>query len=197
MLTLVIAGRRRSALRCLSPALALAFAAGLAVPASLLHVRALWNGAPPTVPMARISRGTLEAGRWLRDHSRPGDLVATNALCVKGANEGCDDRFFAVSAYTERRVLVENWSFTAKTHAEAAKRDIPDESVPFWDRRRLADNDVVFRHPSPEAVRRLRDAYGVRWLFVDRTQGRPAPDLGRFTRLRHTAGDCAVYQVVG
>lgn len=193
MVILVFTGRRRPALRSLSPIVALAFAGGLILPGSLLHVRQLWHGLPPRPSTALIGAGTLEAGRWLRDHSRPDDLVATNSVCVSG--NGCDDRHFAISAYTERRVLVESWSFTARNLSEAARRNIPEESVPFWDHRRLAANDAAFHHPSPETVRRLRDTYGVRWLFVDRSHDRPAPGLERFARLRYVAGDCRVYQL--
>ncbi|MFL6052241.1 MAG: hypothetical protein ACJ72W_04885 [Actinoallomurus sp.] len=203
VVVLAMLGRRRRVLRPLSPAFIVAFFTGIALPASLLHVRQMWQGAagatPPALEKTTISSGTLEAGRWLRDHSRPDDLVATNSVCTAVVGK-CDVRnFFSVSAYTERRVLVENWQFSARTHAETVKRNIPDDGegsmIPFWDRRRLADNNAAFHRPSSEAVRRLHDAYGVRWLFVDKSYNRPAPGLGRFARLRHEAGDCAVYEI--
>jgi hypothetical protein len=195
MVALAVARRRRPALRPLSPALACAFVTGLLLPASFLHVREMWRGLPQPVPTAVIAPGTLEAGRWLRDHSHPDDVVATNSVCAPPSGNGCDNRYFSVSAYTERRVLVENWRFLVRTLEEAVKRNMPDASVPFWDRRRMSDNDAVFHHPSVETVRRLRNAYGVRWLFVDRRHYPPAPDLERFVRLRFTAGDCAVYEI--
>ncbi|MCO6008543.1 hypothetical protein NE236_26575 [Actinoallomurus purpureus] len=193
MVLLVLAGRRRPSVRSLSPVVALAFVGGLILPGSLLHVRQLWHGIPRDPLAAVIGAGTLEAGRWLREHSRPDDLVATNAVCLSGM--GCDDRRFAVSAYSERRVLVESWRYTARAHMEGVRRHIADESVPFWDLRRLMDNEAVFHRPSPEAVRRLRHTYGVRWLFVDRGFDRPAPDLDRFARLRYAAGQCRVYEI--
>ncbi|MCO6008525.1 hypothetical protein NE236_26480 [Actinoallomurus purpureus] len=193
VVVLAMLGRRHRVLRPLSPAFVVAFFTGMALPASLFHVRQMWQGpASPPLPRTTISSGILEAGRWLRDHSRPDDLVATNSVCT---NECHNRNFFAVSAYTERRILVEDWGFELKTHAEAMKRNVPDETVPFWDRRRLADNDAAFHRPSSETVRRLRDAYGVRWLFVDRSYDRPAPGLGRFAWLRHEAGACAVYEI--
>ncbi|MCO5989118.1 DUF2298 domain-containing protein [Actinoallomurus spadix] len=190
---LVLAGRRRPGLRSLSPALALAFVCGLVLPATLLHARQMVRGLPLDPSTAVIGAGTLEAGRWLRDHSRPDDLVATNSLC--GSGDGCDERHFAVAAYTERRVLVESWRFTARNHSIAARRGLPDGSVPFWDRPRLAANDAAFHHPSAEALRRLHDTYGVRWLFADASRDRPAAGLERFARLRYTAGDCRVYEL--
>ncbi|GAA4639080.1 hypothetical protein GCM10023196_099320 [Actinoallomurus vinaceus] len=195
MVVLVLAGRRRPAVRSLSPVVALAFVGGLILPGSLLYVRQLWHGIPRDPVSAVIGAGTLEAGRWLRDHSRPDDVVATNAVCVSG--HGCDDRRFGVSAYTERRVLVESWRFSARAHAEGVRRHISDLSVPFWDPRRLIDNEAVFHQPSLEAVRRLRHTYGVRWLFVDRSFDRPAPALERFAHLRYAAGQCAVYEITG
>ena len=51
-----------------------------------------------------VSDGVLEAGRWLRDHSDPDDLVATNAHCQRW-NKDCTDLHFSMTAYSERRML--------------------------------------------------------------------------------------------
>ena len=56
----------------------------------------------------------------------------------------------------------------------------------------------MFHRPSLEgAIRRLRDTYGLRWLFVDRSHDRPASALERFARLRYVAGHCSVYEITG
>jgi hypothetical protein len=192
---LAVAGRRYSALRSQWQVIMLAFVTGLALPASLGNVKELWTGVPQRAHVTTITRGTLEAGRWLRDHSRPDDVIATNAVCTTLRANGCDYDHFAVSAYTERHVLLENWVFLSSTHDKAAAQKTSDSVVPFWDSRRVADNEAAFHNPSAETVGRLRDRYGVKWLFVDVTRDRPAESLGRFARWRYAAGDCAVYEI--
>ena len=46
----------------------------------------------------RCGHGTVEAGRWLRDHSNPSDLVATNVHCLSPTRDECLNAHFAVSA---------------------------------------------------------------------------------------------------
>lgn len=134
--------------------------------------------------------GLADAALWLRDASRPSDVVATNAHCY-GAPESCDARHFIVSALTERRVLVEGWAYP-----DGGDRGRPwSRTNPFWDVERYAQNEIVFTRPSQQAVELLTSEYGVRWLFVDRTVYRESPDLGQFAVLVYDSDDFAVYQV--
>ena len=155
-----------------------------------------WRGVQQYEPF--IPRGTAEAGRWLRDHSDPRDLVATNAHCLIAGDtpkDGCDNRHFAFSAYSERRFLVEGWGFTARTHEVAAAAGVNAVWAPYWNAQLLADNDAAFSAPSAQTIGKLRDQYRVRWLFVDEVRNAPAPALGDVARLRHRAGDIAVYEI--
>ncbi|WP_433435269.1 hypothetical protein [Nonomuraea sp. CA-141351] len=141
-----------------------------------------------------VPSGLLEASRWLRDHSLPDDIVATNTHCRLGYEEPCDRRAYWTAALTERRVLVEGWAYAAR-NTDGWR---PGEAVagrPFWDRERIRANDAVFERPSAQAVRRLRDRYGVRWLFVDERRSAPGSSLGSLTSLRFRSGDFGVYQV--
>jgi hypothetical protein len=148
------------------------------------------------MPHPFVTQGTMEAGRWLRDHSSPDDLVATNAHCAyMEGSETCYNLHFAIAAYAERRVLVEGWGFSATAHVQAAKLNVYVGSVPYWKPDVLADNGAVFNHPSDENVRKLRDKYGVRWLFVDETQGVPPVELTRYATLRYRAGPSVVYEI--
>jgi hypothetical protein len=149
---------------------------------------------PPTeLPVAAEG---IEAARWLRDHSDPNDLVATNLHCRPLPNRGdvCDARHFWVSGYSERRMLVEGWAYTSKAIAVGVKLGTSDRTVPFWDPALLAANDAVFAAPTEAAVAVLRDDHGVRWLFADLTTA-DAAGLARVADLRYRAGDYAVYAV--
>lgn len=142
-----------------------------------------------------ITQGAQEAGRWLRDHSNPDDIVATNAHCQAPRPAACGNQHAWVSGYTERRVLVEGWAFTNTVHAKAIEAGINDDDVPYWRPDLLADNDAAFTAPSARTVGRLRDRYRVRWMFVDERQGTPPAALQRFATLRYRAGRCAVFEI--
>jgi hypothetical protein len=141
-----------------------------------------------------VSAGTLEAGRWLRAHSPAGDLVATNAHCLvfEGA---CSNLHFSMTAYSERRMLVEGWGFTTTAHERAARSGTWVGAVPYWRPEVLAANDAVFSAPSVENVNTLRDRYRVRWLFVDETQSSVSPHLATFASFRYRSGVCVVYEL--
>ncbi|GAA2329199.1 hypothetical protein [Dactylosporangium salmoneum] len=141
-----------------------------------------------------VSEGTLEAGRWLREHSAPDDLVATNAHCLTFEGR-CSNLHFSMTAYSERRMLVEGWGFATTAHAEAQRLGTWVGAVPYWKPEVLAANDAVFAAPSVENVAALRDRYRVRWLFVDETQSTVSPELSTFARFRYRSGVCAVYEL--
>jgi hypothetical protein len=191
---------RIPALRGVSAALVVAMLLGLGVTRLVPYVRdpvryVQANGglAYTTIESARpIAPGGVRAGRWLRDHSDPDDRVATNTHCVRYIKGVCDNRHFWIAAYTERRMLVEGWGYAPTGNAST---DGPVYVVPYWRPDVLADNDRVFTAPSAAAANRLRDRYGVRWLFVDRRFDPPAPGLDKVAKLRFESGDTAVYEL--
>ncbi|MFI7450575.1 hypothetical protein ACIBQX_23980 [Nonomuraea sp. NPDC049714] len=140
----------------------------------------------PTMP-----EGGMEAARWLRDHSAPDDVVATNGHCRPLRTPYCDSRHYWVSAYSERRVLVEGWAYAESTLSRAPLTDESYLSLGFADPGRLAANDSVFLAPSATNISRLVRTYDVEWLFVEGN----APPLGQFARLRFRSGACAIYQL--
>ncbi|WP_433053291.1 hypothetical protein [Dactylosporangium sp. CS-033363] len=141
-----------------------------------------------------VSAGTLEAGRWLRDHSSADDLVATNAHCLTYQGR-CSNLHFSMTAYSERRMLVEGWGFTTTAHDRAAATGDWVGAVPYWKPEVLAANDAVFADPSAANVDILRNRYRVRWLFVDETQSSVSPRLATFAKFRFRAGVCVVYEL--
>ncbi|WP_440100215.1 hypothetical protein, partial [Streptosporangium sp. H16] len=172
-------------------------------------------GEVPPVAFASIPRGALEAGRWLRAHSDPGDLVATDVHCRWGYEDPCDSRQFWVAALSERRVLVEGWTYTSANMSHWRPGSLP-EHLPFWDGERIRSNDAAFQTPSAAAIQHLRERYGVRWLLADeRRTGRTSKigdtgntgntgntgdtgdtgDIGDFAELRFRSGDYAVYRI--
>lgn len=158
------------------------------------NVVAAGHNSNATAPPEAIPEGAFTAGRWLRAHSAVDDLIATNVHCRMGYENPCDSRAFWATALSERRALVEGWAYTV-TNMDSWRPGEVVETRPFWDRDRLQANDAVFLAPSAQAVRRLRDDYGVRWLFVDERRMSPGANLGPFADLQLRAGDYAVYRL--
>lgn len=132
------------------------------------------------------------AARFVRSHSSPGDVIATNAHCVPGTD--CDTRAFWLAGYAERRVLLEGWAYTNHANSYADQGASPIRS-PFWDPGLKAANDAVFTKPTRENLAVLRDRYGVRWLVFDRSVSREPPSLERLASLRYAAGPITVYSL--
>ncbi|AQZ66828.1 hypothetical protein BKM31_40105 [[Actinomadura] parvosata subsp. kistnae] len=180
----VVAGARR---RGAVPVVAVL--AGFALPTSVRDV------AGHVLPSAQwrerlIPEGALEAGRWLRGHSSPDDVVATDLHCRHDFWQVCDSRHFWVSGFSERRVLVEGWAYAESTLSRARPFVRSYLAVPFADPGRLAANDAVFRAPTAANVRTLAQKYGVKWLFTGIN-----PELGKYARLRFQNGTSSVYEL--
>ncbi|WP_139230168.1 hypothetical protein [Nocardioides terrae] len=112
-----------------------------------------------------IPVGGVSAGHFVRDHSGPEDMVATNAHCAAPVGP-CNPRTFWISAYTERRIVLEGWGYTA-TANDAEPDPTAALTLPYWNPRLQALNDAVFTVPSATALKALTDRYPVRWLVVD------------------------------
>ncbi|HEY3002845.1 MAG TPA: hypothetical protein VGJ44_10900 [Kribbellaceae bacterium] len=173
-------------------AVAAAVAIGLTVSptaSALAHPRAADATAHGRVT---VTPGGVDAARYVRDHSGPDDLVATNVHCLVPARPPCPTASFWIAAYAERRVLVQGWAYTARADA-AGEHQL---AGPFWDPALLAANDAVFAAPDEVAVTRLRDVYGVRWLLLDdRVPGAGPQRLARFAHLELHTGNTWVYRV--
>jgi hypothetical protein len=172
--------------------IAVGLAMGPGLPASwrILAEPELGPGpAGPTIPADGIT-----AARWLRENSEPDDLAATNRHCLQDRADGrCDARHFWVSAFSERRVLVEGWAYTETAFRIGTAPGVDDRIIPFWDQTRLAENDRAFTEPA-EGVAPLRDRAGVRWLFADLGRA-DAAALDKHALLRFRAGEFAVYEL--
>lgn len=122
---------------------------------------------PPLTFQPMFAPGGEEAAAYIRDHSDPYDVVATNIHCVSPTAPVCDNRGFWVAGLTERRVVIQGWGYTAATNG-AAEEGGNNAKEPVPDPQRLAMNNLAFEFPSEETVGRLVDTYGVDWLFVSK-----------------------------
>ncbi|HWV86422.1 MAG TPA: hypothetical protein VNZ62_13320 [Capillimicrobium sp.] len=114
-----------------------------------------------------INQELLRALTWLRDHSDPDDVIATDThLIAEGSPYA---RYFYPGAYSERRTFLGAWDYTAEGLA-ATEGGPPAFAV----RRRL--NEAAYAGDTA-ALARLRDDYGVRYLIVDEHHAGPAPGL--------------------
>jgi hypothetical protein len=121
----------------------------------------------PPATSSMFREGGVEAARVIERRSTPDAIVATNAHCKDPGRRQCDNRHFWISAYTERRIVIEGWGYTAPTNANY-ERGVRNAFIPAPYPERLEINNAAFRQPSAETVGRLADTYGVRWLFVDK-----------------------------
>ncbi len=149
-------------------------------------VRSPNGGAYATVS---LPQSRVDAARWVRDHSEPDDILATNVHCIGFFGDLCDSRSFWLSAYSERSVLVEGWGFSPRLATIGPS--------PFWDPAKIRLNDEVFVAPTADGLGELRDRHGVRWLVVDRTVAPEPPTLRTLADLRYDNGRLAVYQIRG
>ena len=100
-----------------------------------------------------------------------------------------------LAGYSERRVLVEGWSYTtgARRQFQTGAGEVYDR-VPFWDGDLLALNDGFIEHPTAEAAEELYDL-GVRWVAVHKTSPH-ARTLEPFARPRLQTRYVTVYELV-
>jgi hypothetical protein len=144
----------------------------------------------PAATPATVSEGQMALLVELRELSDPVDLVATNKHCLSGsvAEGNCEARWWAVSAFAERRVLMEGWSYDYTWTSSGT-----DNLEPYWDQALLRANDGFIADPSPETCAVLV-AEGVRWLYVDGRQPW-SPRLTEYADLVGSTGDAALYRL--
>jgi len=146
-----------------------------------------------------FAAGGVDAAEFIEANSDPDDVVATNIHCKSPDGPKCDNRNFWLSAYAQRRVVIEGWGYTALTNAnfdpERRNSTIPN---PFP--RRLEVNDAAFEQPSADTVGRLVADYDARWLFVSKKYPADIAGLSTLTDVVTEVfrnGNYTVYEVTG
>lgn len=124
---------------------------------------------------------------WLRDHTRPSDVIAVNNHYL---GSGEKSRYFYYSAFSERRVLLESWDYTPPGYQHLA---IGDSETPF--RGLLALNNAAVLDASPAAISVLHDRYGVRYIVIDRLHGPLSPGLSRVGHVVFANPDVTIFSI--
>ncbi len=134
-----------------------------------------------------ISIGTAQIAKYLQDQSNKNDLIATNRHCAgPEENQTCTARQFALSALSERRVLLEGWSYTTCPLSEPILNRYWKED--FW---KL--NQDFFINPNAQNWMAFQQT-GVDWLVVDST--RPSsPNYNDFADLIKTEGSVSLWKI--
>ncbi len=197
---LVLVARRRHSWRHAAPLACASMAIGLGLLSGPVYALDLDSRITGSVALSRfpepqIAPGGISAAQWLRDHSPSDAVVATNSHCVFPAPVRCDHRAFWISAYVERQILVEGWSYTSRSAKEAKEKGSTVPFVPYWKRDLLVTNERAFWKPTRERLDELKRRYHVTWLFVDKRFRADLPGLRRLADLRHENANYAVFQL--
>ncbi|AGZ38834.1 hypothetical protein [Actinoplanes friuliensis] len=191
---LVLALRRR--FRVLATAVTAAvlgasLATGLA---GFVRVLGQETGQPSTARM--VTQEEMGAALWLDEHAADDDVVATNVHCTPMARyQPCDARAFWVAGLGGHRTLVESWAYSDETVAANGVGGLKYVLQPPPDQALYDLNQRAFTTADPADLTRLRQQYGVKWLFADTRAGEVSPDLARLAQLRHTSGPVTIYEL--
>ncbi len=154
-----------------------------------------------TKTLAAVTGKGVDAARWLRDHSPSDTVVATNRHCFvgkvfpgDGPQTKCDVISFWVSAWTERRVLIEGWAFSSRSLEAGIKTGDTYKRQPFWDQPLLAANDGFFESPSAEEAAVLCE-HGATFALLDRRYQPDLPSLEPVAKRVYANSDVEVYKL--
>jgi hypothetical protein len=131
----------------------------------------------PVAAQPDLTPALLAGLDWIKLNTSPTDVLAVSNQCLDEAKN--DPRYFYYSAFSERRVFLEGWSYSR----------VSDHSD------RIALNKQVFNNADPEALRALVDQYGVRWLVVDKVHGPANPLVSKLAKLVYSNPDVDIYTV--
>jgi len=134
-----------------------------------------------------ISVGTAKIAKYLQDESNKNDLIATNRHCAGlEENQTCTARQFALSALSERRVLLEGWSYTTCPLSEPILNKYWNEN--FW---KLNQDFLI--NPNAQNWEMFQKS-GVDWLVVDSTR-QSASNYNDFAELVKTEGSVSLWKI--
>lgn len=137
----------------------------LLIAGTVSTVPALW-GAPPGRQGIVIPQSSVQAATWIRDHTSPDTVIATNSHCLSGKTApNCDARSFWVSGMSERQTFIEGWAYTAAAHKAHGVDRRSYSRQPFSDPQAYEMNERAIGSADPDAIKYLQDR-GVTYLFA-------------------------------
>ena len=151
---------------------------------------------PASLELTRtVTAAETTAARWVQANSSRDDIVATNVHCLaKVTHPFCDARSFWVGAFTERRVLLEGWAYTAEAHRAHGVDGRRYANQPFRDPELFRLNEAAFTNPTPEVLAEMH-ALGVRWLFADTAAAPVSADLAALAEEVFSEETVTVYRL--
>lgn len=120
---------------------------------------------------AGLTPGLYQALAWVRDNTPSDSVIAVNTTGLFQ---------FDQAAFSERRVFLGGWGYSQESGDVGYAEVVSGKVNPFADR--LSLNAAAFTVADPTAIEQMQDAYGVRYLMVDKVNGPPADieGLARF-----------------
>ncbi len=145
---------------------------------TVLHKRISVADSPASYGM---TAALYDGFRWVRKHTTDCDVLAVNNHYTTA--QDTSSVYFYYSAFTERRIFLESWYYTA---------DGARVAQPFPSRFKL--NTEAISYGSPTALRELADA-GVSYVLVDKAHGGGASEPSDVSRLVFSNSALDVYRL--
>ncbi len=143
-----------------------------------------------------VTDAEMRGALWLEANTGKNDVVATNVHCVRfDPRITCDARAFWVAGLGGRRTLIESWGYSDPAVAANGVNGRRYTQQPFHDPALFDLNERAFTVGDAADLKKLRDTYGVKWLFADTRAGTVSPALARNAVLRHTSGTVQIYEL--
>ncbi len=159
----------------------------------------VWDGVrhdPAPLPSTKLTSGETRAALWVAQHTPRDDIIATNVHCsYRPRVDACDSRAYWVTAFSERRAVVESWAYTEENLNQIGRFPTGFPLFPFDDPALLEENDRSFTDPTAESLAAFREKHHVRWLLADSRAGKVSPELERLATLRFEAGPAKVFEL--
>lgn len=155
-----------------------------------------WRARQPVYTQSsQLTPGMYAAYTWLRQNTGVDDVLAVNnPLVDKTIYILPSPHNFYASAFAERRVFLEGWAYAPESHRLGFKDAQTLKIQPYPERKQL--NDRVFVQADPLALATLRDQFGVKYLFIDKLNAPPSPDLSAISQKMYENSDAIIYKVV-